>query len=199
MEQFSLTHKTSKFLIILFACTFLLCNALNAQADDSGKYISTMYGIAGVCGYTYDPGDNIYFSQISLYALYDYDKVWPHRAPEPLRFKVEGNLGVAGFDDEPKLLLNIGMLALYYLDHFATDKIRPYVEAGIGLIYTDYRVDNQAFRFNFNPQAGIGFEYNKKRGDLFFVSLRLHHLSNGGLNNDNRGQNSVMLMIGQNF
>jgi hypothetical protein len=33
----------------------------------------------------------------------------------------------------------------------------------------------------------------------YFVTLRLSHISNAGLNDDNRGVNSVVMMIGRFF
>jgi hypothetical protein len=88
---------------------------------------------------------------------------------------------------------------LYYLNFWTGKNIKPYVEAGIGVIYTDYTAEGQAYRLNFNPQAGFGIEIQRKTGQTNFLALRMHHLSNGDLNDDNRGQNSVIIMLGQYF
>jgi len=73
------------------------------------------------------------------------------------------------------------------------------VEAGVGIIYTDYQVDGQEYRFNFNPQAGIGMEIKQKNAATWFLGVRFHHISNGGLGSSNRGQNSVVFLAGQYF
>ncbi len=39
-------------------------------------------------------------------ALYDYEQIFAHRAPEALRFKLEANLGLAD-DSDPRLLASI--------------------------------------------------------------------------------------------
>jgi len=48
----------------------------------------------------------------------------------------------------------------------------------------------------FNPQAGFGAEVALPSGRTMMVSLRSHHISNGGLDNDNRGVNGVLLTVG---
>ncbi len=162
--------------------------------------IAPMTGLSLNLGYTYDPSVNIWFSQATFIKLYDYDQIWPHKAPAALRFKIEGSLGASRLDNSD-IRLNAGaaVLALYYLNSFETDSIKPYVEAGVGIIYTDYRVNGQEYRFNFNPQAGLGMEIKRKNAAPWFLGVRLHHISNGGLGSSNRGQNSVVFLAGQYF
>ena len=130
--------------------------------------------------------------------MWDYDRVWHHWAPEPLRFKVEGNAG-ATTSPETRAMISIGMMALYYLDFFSTARLRPYLEGGIGVMYTDFQVEGQGSRFNFNPQIGIGTEFKLDSGAPFFATIRLSHISNAGLHSENRGVNFVVLMIGRFF
>jgi hypothetical protein len=132
-------------------------------------------------------------------ALYDYDRIWPHKAPEPLRFKVELTAGLATIDSDEHFAASIGAMALYFLDKFSNDRYKPYAEAGIGLIYTGFRVEGQGLNINFNPQLGLGIEIIKNSKRSYFVNIRLHHLSNAGLDENNRGVNSVMLMLGMYF
>ncbi len=170
------------------------------MAQGNENYAPTLTGISLNSGYTYDPSDNTFFAQIALFKLFDYDKIWFHNAPKNLRFKVEAALGGAYLkNDGVRLIANIEMLAMYYMESLATKNFTPYIEGGIGVIYTDYRVKDQAYRFNFNPQAGIGLEFNRKDDENWFISLRVHHLSNGGLNDSNSGQNSVVFIFGQYF
>lgn len=160
--------------------------------------VPTRYGLAMSLGNTYDPNKEIKFLLLSGFILYDYDQVWPHPAPQPLRFKVEYNLG-STIKPQNRVITSVGMQALYYLDNFASLRLRPYVEAGIGVIYTDFQIKGQGLRINFNPQAGIGTEFRTCTGPSFLATLRLHHVSNGELHKDNRGFNSVILLIGQLF
>lgn len=159
-----------------------------------GSTVATRYAIAGTAGLTYDPNNDIDFVQITGVALFDYETVWRHRAPDPLRFKVELSAGVTSAP-KTRAMASANILALYFIERLKTAALRPYVEAGIGLVYTDFQVHGQGLRVNFNPQLGVGAEI--KAGErTWFTALRLHHLSNGGLHHDNRGVNSAVLQVG---
>lgn len=162
------------------------------------EIVPTRFGTGLNYGLVYDPGNEIDFIQVSFFALFDYDAVWFHRAPEALRFKVEG---VAGATVTPWVrgMASINMLALYFLDPLRGKSLRPYIEGGIGIIYNDFQVDGQGLRFNFNPQAGIGTELDLGRAGTWFAAVRAHHVSNGGLHKDNRGLNSVLFGVGRFF
>lgn len=160
--------------------------------------VPTRYGLGGNFGHSYDPDNDIDFLQLNGFALLDYDRVWPHRAPESLRFKVEAAAGVTTAP-RTRAVVSTGMQALYYLDSLALGGLRPYAEAGIGLIYTDFQVPGQGWRINFNPQAGIGTELELGTFRRGYIAVRAHHLSNGRLYRENRGANSVALQAGLYF
>jgi hypothetical protein len=143
-------------------------------------------------GTAYDWSDMQFFLA-SWQALYDYDAVWPHEAPDALSIRFETNLGTAAGTEFSggRLVASGNFLAVYHLVPRETSRLVPYVEAGVGLIYTDFQRAGQGLRLNFNPVAGVGLRINST-----FVTLRLHHVSNGGLNDDNRGINSVVLGFG---
>ncbi len=155
-------------------------------------------GLAVTYGHTYDPEPTFSFTQLTGLLQYDYDKVWPNPAPDPLYFKLEGSGGMAHFEGHERLMTSVNMLAQYYLAP-AGQRIRPYMEAGIGLIYTDFQVEGQGLRFNFNPQAGLGFDLATADGTTYYFNFRLHHLSNGELYHENRGVNSVLIQVGRYF
>jgi hypothetical protein len=149
-------------------------------------------------GNSYTPQNDISFMALSGFTLFDYGKVWRRKAPEALRFKLEAGLG-STTRPEKKLITSANMFALYYIRNFGLGSFRPYVEGGIGAIYTDFQVDGQGSRVNFNPQIGVGAEFNVDPDTTLFLALRLHHISNGGLNKDNTGINSVTLTLGRFF
>ena len=174
---------------------FGLVSPVHAQGDE--RYVPTRYGAALLFGNSYDP-DNIDLIVVQGQMLVDYDRIVWHAAPESLRLKFEVNGGLM-IDGDCRGLLSLDMLALYYLDRFKIRQWLPYVEAGIGAIYTDLQVDGQGSRINFNPQLGIGFEYPLQLGGALTMGVRLHHISNGNLLRENRGVNSALLMIGYLF
>lgn len=171
--------------------------ALTFATGAAAQEVPDRYGLGITLGHAYDP-DAIDFVQLAGFVLYDYDRVWRHPAPEPLRFKVEASAGVTTHP-WTRTILSANMLACYYLERLSTTRLKPYAEAGIGLIYTDFRVSGQGWRVNFNPQAGLGTEIATGDGPPWFVAARLHHLSNGGLYHENRGVNSVVLTVGRFF
>lgn len=178
-------------------CILVLIAVPPASAQDgSTEEIPDRYSLGLTLGTTYDPEDDIRFLLLTASAIYDYDKVWPHRAPAALRFKVEANVG-GSFRPDLDLMASAGILALYYFDPFTGQGIKPYIEGGIGLIYTQHRVEGQGLHVNFNPQIGFGTEFACGSDATCFAAVRLHHISNGGIDDDNRGVNSVVFVIGK--
>ena len=171
-----------------------------ALAEDGGGFSHPeRVGLGLSFGYSYDPSPPTFdFYQLAGVWQYDYDKIWPHPAPDPLFFKVEWSLGLADFQGQARLITSANIMAQYYLAG-GSGRFRPYVEAGIGLIYTDFQIDGQGLRFNFNPQAGLGCDLLTEDGAVWFTNLRAHHISNGGLDDDNRGINSVVVQVGRYF
>ncbi len=152
-------------------------------------------GIGAMAGLAYDPKSARDFVGVNAFLLFDYDRIWGHPAPDSLKFKTELSIG-SSLETED-LILSAGIEALLYLDKLETQRFRPYVEAGIGIAYTDYKVDGQGSNLNFNPRAGIGTEIKIKGNPPIFCCLRLWHLSNANLHSDNRGSNAVVLLIGR--
>jgi hypothetical protein len=165
---------------------------------DSADDVPNRYGLATIIGNTYDPTGNIGFALLSGFALFDYDKIWHHAAPAPLRFKLEASIG-STWTKEKEFMASAGIFALYFLDRFAGHGFRPYVEGGIGGIYTEWKVEGQGSHLNFNPQMGIGTEFSIGSGPPFFTAVRLHHISNADLKDDNRGVNSIVFVVGRFF
>jgi lipid A 3-O-deacylase len=190
--------------LTLILMAFLLCAPAafcsgKVRAEEvPAKNVPDRYGMAMTGGNTYTPENDISFVLLSGFALFDHEKIWGHKAPDTLRFKVEGSLGTSTRPDK-KFMTSVNMFALYYLNSLAFKTFRPYIEGGIGIIYTDFQVQGQGLRFNFNPQAGIGTEFTVGMDTTCLAALRLHHISNGGLNHDNTGINSVTLILGRFF
>lgn len=164
--------------------------------EEKAPDIPNRYGLGLAVGNTYEASRDFGFVQVTGFALFDYKKVWHNLAPDPLRFKIEGNFGTTTYPNN-RFIGSAGFLALYYLDRFAGRGFRPYIEGGIEAIYTDFQNPGQGLRFNFNPQVGIGTEYEVCPGNVFFAALRLHHISNLYIDDQNRGINSIVLVLGR--
>jgi lipid A 3-O-deacylase len=184
---------------LLIAFLFILICQKSLFAEDVPvSDVPNRYGMTIVTGNSYDPANDVTFVQLSGFALFDHEKIFPHKAPEALCFKIEGSLG-SMTRPERWLIVSASIFSLYYINMLATKTFKPYVEGGIGAIYTDYQFEGQGTRFNFNPQLGIGTEINTASGKPFIAALRLYHISNAGLSKDNRGFNAVTLHLGRFF
>lgn len=184
----------NRLLGLIIVCCFFL--PLKAEGISLASAESS--GMAVIFGSSYDPEPTFAFTQLSLMALYDYEQIMPHRAPEPLRIKFEGSVGLAD-DSRKRLLVSANFFALYYLRKLENKTFRPYIEAGAGIVYSDFQVDGQGLRLNFNPQAGIGTEWLSATGVRWYSALRAYHVSNSELHRDNRGINAVIWMLGMYF
>ncbi len=198
-EKFNSPAAVNKIWLFVFGLLWVISCPRIIQADTAymGE-IPDRYGLSANIGNTYDPSAKTGFVMLSGFALYDYDKIWPHAAPEALRFKVEVSAGSTWTKDKD-FMASASIFALYYLDRFAYKSFRPYAEGGIGGIYTQWKVDGQGSHLNFNPQVGIGTEFSTGYGGTYLAAVRLHHFSNAGLKEDNRGVNSIVFVIGRFF
>lgn len=190
MKQMASVIGAAFFALLLFDGTLL-------AEDRKEENVPTRFGFGLSYGNTFHPDNEIGFLQLNYYIMFDYDKIWPHKAPDDLRFKLEFSLG-STTTPENWPMGSAAMMALYYLDFLDSEAVIPYIEGGIGLIYTGFRVEGQGSRLNFNPRAGIGFEFPMGRQSLF-TALRWDHLSNAYLNEDNRSVDSVIVMFGAYF
>jgi hypothetical protein len=169
--------------------------AQDPAAVHSAALEPTRAGVAASCGASYKPL-GVDFCLLTGILLYDYDRVWPHAAPESLRFRVEYSLG-AIVEPQTRLMTSANMIAQFYYPGTSAGGVRPYLGGGIGIIYTDFKVEGQGLRFNFNPLITAGVEFGPD--PAWFTEARLHHVSNGGLDDENVGVNSVQFMLGRYF
>ena len=80
----------------------------------------------------------------------------------------------------------------------AWGRLRPYIEAGAGLVWTDLgnRIPEKGSKFNFNLQAGAGLSYFVAATTSINVSYRFQHISNAGTAEPNHGIDAGLLLIG---
>jgi len=80
----------------------------------------------------------------------------------------------------------------------ASDRLRPYVEAGAGLVWTDLgdRIPEKGSQFNFNLQVGAGLSYFVAPTTSINMSYRLQHVSNAGTAEPNHGIDAGVVLLG---
>jgi hypothetical protein len=193
----------------LFAGFLLVCVVFSPGAaladpgagpasDGAARPAPDRYGIAASQGYGYDTPNNLQYMLVTGVAVFDYGKVWHHSAPDGLRFKVEVSAG-STIAPNDRFMASANVFALYYLKPLSVGSFRPYIEGGVGGIYTDFKEPGQGSWFNFNPQAGLGADFSLGPGLSFFTAIRAHHVSNAGLADENRGINSLIFLLGRYF
>jgi hypothetical protein len=132
--------------------------------------------------------DRVSWSQLSLVWLFDRDPLFPYRPAPSLRWVAELDLGLTE-QPENKAVMAAGMHALW--SPWKPEGWHPFISGGIGGVYTDWQVQGQSLRVNFNPQVGLGAEFDGR----WLLTVRVHHLSNAGLVSPNTGVNSVLALL----
>jgi hypothetical protein len=75
----------------------------------------------------------------------------------------------------------------------------PYIEGGVGVMYTDLRGYNLGGHFSFTENAGIGASYFFTDKLAMNVSAKYRHVSNANLYEDNAGLDSALFMVGLSY
>ncbi len=98
--------------------------------------------------------------------------------------------------DEPAHLLGIGpTLRTYYnID----SELHPYLIIGVGLTYSNQKVDGMSTNLNFSTEWGIGAKMNVLSYPIM-LEYKMYHTSNAGIVNPNLGQTMNCLMVGVEF
>ncbi|MCM8780064.1 MAG: acyloxyacyl hydrolase [Candidatus Omnitrophica bacterium] len=78
-----------------------------------------------------------------------------------------------------------------------TQRIYPYIEGGLGVLFMTQHTLEQSTQYNFLPQAGAGITYFIKKDKLAVnLGYRYRHLSNASFKSPNKGINVNMALVG---
>ena len=147
------------------------------------------YGISAGFGINFHPPDTqVRMIFVDPYLSHDFGNFW--------RGNLEAFIGTT-LAPENRIAVGLTPMAQYALDGFS----RPdwFVEAGVGLFYTDVRVPGFGSHWVFSPQAGIGRIFKSDSKKSLTLRLRYHHLSNAYLARENTSIDSLLLMVGMDF
>ena len=114
-----------------------------------------------------------------------------------LEFVTEGFLSYARQDSKDRYGVGITPLLAYNFE--ALGKAIFFLELGAGILYTNLDPEEFGSNFNFTPQGGIGFRYEMAHSRFLKLSYRFHHISNAGIDKDNRSIDSHFFLIGISF
>ena len=93
----------------------------------------------------------------------------------------------------------IGVSPLFARLTFGNGALRPFVEGGEGILYTDLRKQNLGTRMQFSSQIGAGLEYALGPDLALTLGGRFRHISNAGLSKRNPGISTIYGLIGVTF
>ena len=93
----------------------------------------------------------------------------------------------------------IGVSPLFGRLTFGDWTVRPFIEGGEGIMYTDLRKQRFGTRVNFSSQGGAGLEYQFRPDLTFTFAARIRHMSNAGLASTNPGINTLFGLVGLTF
>jgi len=82
----------------------------------------------------------------------------------------------------------------YYFD--TGTRFVPYVEAGLGVLYTDLRGYGLGGHFSFTETGGVGVSYFLSDNLALNAMWRYRHVSNAGIYDNNRGLDSGVILAG---
>lgn len=78
----------------------------------------------------------------------------------------------------------------------SSDNWRPYIQGGLGIVYTNLGLHSFGSNFNFTSNIAGGIQYFFNKENSINLEWRYFHFSNAGLDSDNRGLNMSNLFIG---
>jgi hypothetical protein len=194
-----LRKKRKHFFRLLYA--LLILWASSVYADEMGELKGPFQRGATEWSLSIGYANNFYVGgdvreNIQFYSLIpSWGKVLKEwKRSRSLEFLMEGFLAYSRQDSTGRYAVGITPLFLYNFQPIT--KIVFSFELGAGILYTNLNPEHFGSHFNFTPQGGFGLRYEIARGTFLKFSYRLHHISNAGLSEDNRGINSHLFSLG---
>jgi hypothetical protein len=196
-------RKKRKLLLALLG-TMLILWAWSAYADEVAEWKGPFQKGATEWSLSFGYGDNFHFpgDVREDVRFYFFNPSWGKvlkewKGSRSLEFLMEGFFAYSRQDSEDRYALGITPLFLYNFQ--VVHKVILFLELGAGILYTDLDPEHFGSHFNFTPQGGIGLRYEVAPGRFLKLSYLFHHISNGGLSDDNRGINSHFICLGLSF
>jgi lipid A 3-O-deacylase len=114
---------------------------------------------------------------------------------ERSRWRLYWDLAVGGWHGDAGTVHDVGLTPVF---RYAQAPRGPYFEGAVGFhLLSDSHITrhlNFSTRFQFGDHVGIGYRF-----ETYDLSLRLQHLSNGGIANPNPGINFLVLRVQYHF
>ena len=93
----------------------------------------------------------------------------------------------------------IGVSPLFAKLTFGDRILRPFIEGGEGIMYSDLRKQGLGTQMQFTSQVGAGIEYQVRPDLSVTFAARFRHMSNAGIHGGNPGLNLLYGLLGVTF
>jgi len=99
---------------------------------------------------------------------------------------------------EPTGAYGVGFTPKLVYTFTSLGSLKPYIEGGGGPLWTNFdgRIPEQGSDFNFLVWGGAGANYELTARWALNAGVRFSHISNGGINEPNRGLNYLLPFLG---
>ena len=85
-----------------------------------------------------------------------------------------------------------------YTDNI-TSRIAPYLEFGLGMVYTTQKTREQGTQYNFLTNLGLGLQVFLNKDFALTAGYRYRHMSNAGISDSNRGIDHHFGLVGVSY
>jgi hypothetical protein len=97
---------------------------------------------------------------------------------------------------EPNGGYSVGAIANLRYSFRPEQRLRPYVDGGIGVGYLAFDLASQSNGFSFYLQGGLGLKWQVRPRYALTASVLWHHISNAQLRFPNNGIDDILFQIG---
>ena len=104
----------------------------------------------------------------------------------------------AVFQKHSAVAIGYTPIGFRYVMH-AHQRFRPFIGGLAGMLYSNRRIPDGAFRLNFSPQAEIGLSFGSRSHQFWNIEMRYAHISDAGLHHPNPGVNTILVLAGYTF
>ena len=187
---------------VLLVVIFALLAAGNPASAEGSRFELREWGIRAGGGM--NPSSQIQYYAIHPYvglSLWDPASQWFARHGTQALWMIEPWAAYVD-DDHGKhqtSSFELGVNALFFRLVFGEAAVRPFIEAGEGLVYTDLRKQDLGTRIQFTSTFGVGLEYALRPDLSVGFQIRIRHMSNAGLGSSNPGINTAFGLFGVTF
>lgn len=183
---------------IIFLITLILFYSSTLYAETTGPLVkkgTKQCGINFGYGYSLESKSDLRFASIYPY----FGKVMTDPMGKGwLRGNIEGIVeGAFSYVHKNQNTYSAGVnLLARYNFLLPSEKWRPYIQGGFGILYTNLVLHSFGTSLDFASNAAGGIQYFFNQKNSINLELRCFHFSNAGLDSKNSGLNMVNIFIG---